>query len=100
MPTDDLNNIEAKLNFSKRLGGLIKGHQQEMQQVLDENEDLQMLVEQLLKENATLKSHLAEEKTKNTHRNNISSKYSKTTTEINKKTLPLCRTWNSIPNYI
>ena len=39
MPTDDLNNIEAKLNFSKRLGGLIKGHQQEMQQVLDENED-------------------------------------------------------------
>ena len=47
MPTDDLKNIEAKLNFSKRLGGLIKGHQQEMQQVLDENEDLQMLVEQL-----------------------------------------------------
>ena len=47
MPTDDLN-IEAKLNFSKRLGGLIKGHQQEMQQVLKENEDLQMLVEQLL----------------------------------------------------
>ena len=66
MPTDDLNNIEAKLNFSKRLGGLVKGHQQEMQQVLDENEDLQMLVEQLLKENATLKSQLAEEKTKNT----------------------------------
>ena len=66
MPTDDLNNIEAKLNFSKRLGGLIKGHQQEMQQVLDENEDLQMFVEQLLKENATLKSQLAEEKTKNT----------------------------------
>ena len=65
MPTDDLN-IEAKLNFSKRLGGLIKGHQQEMQQVLEENEDLQMLVEQLLKENATLKSQLAEEKTKNT----------------------------------
>ena len=28
-------------------------------------------------------------KTKNTHRNNISSKYSKTTTEINKKTLTL-----------
>ena len=47
MPTDDLNNIEAKLNFSKRLGGLVKGHQQEMQQVLEENEDLQMLVEQL-----------------------------------------------------
>ena len=66
MPTDDLNNIEAKLNFSKRLGSLVKGHQQEMQQVLDENEDLQMLVEQLLKENATLKSQLAEEKTKNT----------------------------------
>ena len=66
MPTDDLNNIEAKLNFSKRLGSLIKGHQQEMQQVLDENEDLQMLVEQLLKENATLKSQLAEEKNKNT----------------------------------
>lgn len=66
MPTDDLNNIEAKLKFSKRLGDLIKGHQQEMQQVLDENEDLQMLVEQLLKENATLKSQLAEEKTKNT----------------------------------
>ena len=64
MPTDDLNNIEAKLNFSKRLGGLVKGHQQEMQQVLEENEDLQMLVEQLLKENATLKSQLAEEKTK------------------------------------
>ena len=42
MPTDDLNNIEAKLNFSKRLGGLIKGHQQEMQQVLEENEDLQI----------------------------------------------------------
>ena len=66
MPTDDLNNIKAKLNFSKRLGGLVKGHQQEMQQVLEENEDLQMLVEQLLKENATLKSQLAEEKTKNT----------------------------------
>ena len=65
MPTDDLNNIESKLNFSKRLGGLVKGHQQEMQQVLDENEDLQMLVEQLLKENAILKSQLAEEKTKN-----------------------------------
>ena len=65
MPTDDLN-IETKLNFSKRIGGLIKGHQQEMQQVLKENEDLQMLVEQLLKENATLKSQLAEEKTKNT----------------------------------
>ena len=50
MPTDDLNNIEAKLNFSKRLGGLVKGHQQEMQQVLEENEDLQMLVEQLFVE--------------------------------------------------
>ena len=45
MPTDAPNNIEAKLNFSKRLGGLVKGHQQEMQQVLEENEDLQMLVE-------------------------------------------------------
>ena len=65
MPTDDLN-IETKLNFSKRLGGLIKGHQQEMSRVGDENEDLQMLVEQLVKENATLKSQLAEEKNKNT----------------------------------
>ena len=65
MPTNDLN-IESKLNFTKRLGALIKGHQQEMLQVLNENEDLQTLVEQLLKENATLKSQLAEEKTKNT----------------------------------
>ena len=65
MPTNDLN-IESKLNFTKRLGALIKGHQQEMLQVLNENEDLQMHVEQLLKQNATLKSQLAEEKTKNT----------------------------------
>ena len=65
MPTEDLN-IESLLNFSKRLGGLAKGHQLEMQQVLEDNEDLQMLVEQLLKENATLKSQLAEEKSKNT----------------------------------
>ena len=66
MTADDLKQIESKLKFSKRIDGLIKGHQQEMQQVLEENEDLQMLVEQLLKENATLKSQLAEEKNKNT----------------------------------
>ena len=65
MPIDNLD-IESKLNFSKRLGALIKGHQQEMQQVLNDNEDLQSLVEQLLNENTTLKSQLAEEKTKNT----------------------------------
>jgi len=65
MPTNDLN-IESKLNFTKRLGALIKGHQQEMLQVLNENEDLQTLVEQLLKENATLKSQLADEKAKTT----------------------------------
>ncbi len=65
MPTNDLN-IESKLNFTKRLGALIKGHQQEMLQVLNENEDLQTLVGQLLKENATLKSQLADEKAKTT----------------------------------
>lgn len=65
MPTEDLN-IESKLKFSKRLVGIAKGHQLEMQQVLEDNEDLQMLVEQLLKENATFKSLLAEEKSKNT----------------------------------
>ena len=65
MPTNDLN-IESKLNFTKRLGALIKGHQQEMLQVLNENEDLQTLVEQLLNENATLKSQLADEKAKTT----------------------------------
>ena len=65
MPIDNLN-IESKLKFSKRLGALIKGHQQEMLQVLNENEDLQTLVEQLLKENATLKSQLADEKAKTT----------------------------------
>ncbi len=64
MPIDNLN-IESKLKFSKRLGALIKGHQQEMQQVLNANEDLQTLVEQLLKENDTLKSQLADEKAKN-----------------------------------
>ena len=64
MPIDNLN-IESKLKFSKRLGALIKGHQQEMQQVLNDNEDLQTLVEQLLKENATLKSQLADEKAHN-----------------------------------
>ena len=65
MPIDNLN-IESKLKFSKRLGALITGHQQEMQQVLNDNEDLQTLVEQLLKENATLKSQLADEKAKTT----------------------------------
>ena len=65
MPIDNLN-IESKLKFSKRLGALIKGHQQEMLQVLNENEDLQTLVEQLLKENDTLKSQLADEKAKTT----------------------------------
>ena len=64
MPIDNLN-IESKLKFSKRLGALITGHQQEMLQVLNENEDLQTLVEQLLKENDTLKSQLADEKAKN-----------------------------------
>ena len=64
MPIDNLN-IESKLKFSKRLGALIKGRQQEMLQVLNENEDLQTLVEQLLKENDTLKSQLADEKAKN-----------------------------------
>ena len=65
MPTEDLN-IESKLNFSKRLVGIAKGHQLGMQQVLEDNEDLQMLVEQLLKEKATLQSQLAEEKSKYT----------------------------------
>ena len=64
MPTNNLN-IETQLKFSKRLGALIKGHQQEMLQVLNENEDLQTLVEQLLKGNDTLKSQLADEKAKN-----------------------------------
>ena len=43
MPTEDLN-IESKLKFSKRLVGIAKGHQLEMQQVLEDNEDLQMLL--------------------------------------------------------
>ena len=43
MPTEDLN-IESKLKFSKRLVGIAKGHQLEMQQVLEDNEDLQMVL--------------------------------------------------------
>ena len=66
MPTEDLNYIESLLEFSQQQDELIAGHQKEMSQVLANKEHLQMLVEQLLKENATLKSQLAEEKTKNT----------------------------------
>ena len=65
MPTDDLNNIEAKLKFSKRLGGLIKGHQQEMQQVLEDKEDLQSAVELLLNKVSVLEKQLAAEQEKN-----------------------------------
>ena len=64
MPTDDLNNIEAKLNFSKRIDGLIKGHQQEMQQVLEDKEDLQSAVELLLNKVANLEYQLEEKDTK------------------------------------
>ena len=64
MPADDLKQIESKLKFSKQLGGLIKGHQQEMQQVLDNNEDLQSAVELLLNKVANLEHQLEEKDTK------------------------------------
>ena len=65
MTADDLKQIESKLKFSKRLGGLIKGHQQEMQQVLEENEDLQSAVELLLNKVSVLEKQLAAEHEKN-----------------------------------
>ena len=42
MTADDLKQIESKLKFSKRIDGLIKGHQQEMQQVLANKEHLRV----------------------------------------------------------
>ena len=73
MPTDDPNNIEAKLNFSKRLGGLVKGHQQEMSQVLANKEHLRMALarehnraNQLEEEIQNLKAQLLAISEKNT----------------------------------
>ena len=65
MTADDLKQIESKLKFSKRIDGLIKGHQQEMQQVLEENEDLQSAVELLLNKVSVLEKQLAAEQEKN-----------------------------------
>ena len=65
MTADDLKQIESKLKFSKRIDGLIKGHQQEMQQVLEDKEDLQSAVELLLNKVSVLKKQLAAEQEKN-----------------------------------
>jgi regulator of replication initiation timing len=62
---DDLKQIESKLKFSKRIDGLIKGHQQEMQQVLEDKEDLQSAVELLLNKVSVLEKQLAAEQEKN-----------------------------------
>lgn len=64
MTADDLKQIESKLKFSKRIDGLIKGHQQEMQQVLEDKEDLQSAVELLLNKVANLEYQLEEKDTK------------------------------------
>ena len=40
MPTEDFNNIESLLDFSKQQDELIAGHQKEMQQVLRNKEQL------------------------------------------------------------
>lgn len=40
MPTEDFNNIESLLEFSKQQDELIAGHQKEMQQVLRNKEQL------------------------------------------------------------
>ena len=65
MTADDLKQIESKLKFSKRIDGLIKGHQQEMQQVLKNKEDLQSAVELLLNKVSVLEKQLAAEQEKN-----------------------------------
>ena len=65
MTADDLKQIESKLKFSKRIDGLIKGHQQEMQQVLEDKEDLQSAVELLLNKVSVLEKQLAVEQEKN-----------------------------------
>ena len=65
MTADDLKQIESKLKFSKRIDGLIKGHQQEMQQVLEDKEDLQSAVELLLNKVSVLEKQLAAEQEKN-----------------------------------
>ena len=64
MTAEDLKQIESKLKFSKRIDGLIKGHQQEMQQVLEDKEDLQSAVELLLNKVANLEYQLEEKDTK------------------------------------
>ena len=64
MTADDLKQIESKLKFSKQIDGLIKGHQQEMQQVLEDKEDLQSAVELLLNKVANLEYQLEEKDTK------------------------------------
>lgn len=65
MTADDLKQIESKLKFSKQIDGLIKGHQQEMQQVLEDKEDLQSAVELLLNKVSVLEKQLAAEQEKN-----------------------------------
>ena len=65
MTADNLKQIESKLKFSKRIDGLIKGHQQEMQQVLEDKEDLQSAVELLLNKVSVLEKQLAAEQEKN-----------------------------------
>ena len=65
MTADDLKQIESKLKFSKQIDGLIKGHQQEMQQVLEDKEDLQSAVELLLNKVSVLEKQLAVEQEKN-----------------------------------
>ena len=65
MTADDLKQIESKLKFSKRIDGLIKGHQQEMQQVLEDKEDLLSAVELLLNKVSVLEKQLAAEHEKN-----------------------------------
>ena len=42
MPTEDLNNIESQLEFSKQQDELIAGHQKEMSQVLANKEHLRV----------------------------------------------------------
>lgn len=42
MPTEDLNNIESLLEFSKQQDELIAGHQKEMSQVLANKEHLRV----------------------------------------------------------
>ena len=44
MPTEDLNNIESLLEFSKQQDELIAGHQKEMSQVLANKEHLRVVL--------------------------------------------------------